>query len=85
MRSLKSLEDPGARALVRDRRRQHAGRLMAIFSNCGPSSKRLAHVIDLRIDVLVDGQSLQRGLQRRARVDEHPRIGFIPVGKREYD
>ena len=46
--------------------------------------QRLAHEIDLRIDILIRRESLQRGLQRRARVDEYPRLGFISVGQREH-
>ena len=46
--------------------------------------QRLAHEIDLRIDILIGGEPLQGGLQRGTSIDEYARFGLISVGQREH-
>jgi hypothetical protein len=49
------------------------------------SEHALAHQLQLRIDVAVHGEALQQRAQRRARVDEDARLGFVHVLHREDD
>ncbi len=48
------------------------------------AKQRLAHEGELRIHILLDRDVLDHRAQRRARIHEHARHGFVLVGQREH-